>query len=310
MRLRPSLVSALIAIATALAGPRPAGAQQLLLASNDNTSYGSYAVGWPASVIAFRFTAPPGATIAAAQVFTGNTAPSPHTLELRDHDASTGLPGTLLGPAAGWTTFHARCWQGAAFAQPLALTAGQDYWLVWRVTGMFPQHSVSADGNPANVLVETRISDGNTWHAQAFVPGKFRLFAPYAAGSTLAFGTAKPGTHGNPTIGLSGWPAVGSVIDVWLDDAVRRQTAVLLVGQPVGAGIVFPFGTSWTTADVALFTTTVTQTSPFVGGACWSFYVPNVAAAVGFPLTFQWGILDPLALDGIAHTAAVMALLQ
>jgi pimeloyl-ACP methyl ester carboxylesterase len=32
-------------------------AQQLVLASNDNPSYGPYAVGWPASVIGFRFTA-------------------------------------------------------------------------------------------------------------------------------------------------------------------------------------------------------------------------------------------------------------
>ena len=108
MRLHSFSVPALVAIA-ALAVPRPAGAQQLLLARNDNTSYGSYAVGWPASVIAFRFTAPPGAAVAAAQVFTGNTTPAPHTLELRDHDAATGLPGTLLGPAAGWTTIHARC---------------------------------------------------------------------------------------------------------------------------------------------------------------------------------------------------------
>jgi hypothetical protein len=293
-----------------LAAAAAAPAQQLSFARNDNTSYGSYAVGWPASVIAFRFTAPAPMAVAAAQVFTGNTAPAPHTLELRDHDLGTGLPGALLGAAGGWTTTHARCWQGPTLPQIVGLAGGQDYWLVWRVTGMFPQHSVAADGNPANVPVETRISDGNSWHGQAMLPGKFRLFAPYPAGATFAFGSAQAGTHGNPSIGISGWPAVGSAIDVWLDDAVRRQPAVLLVGLPAPAGIVFPFGTSWTTAEVALFTTTVTQSSPFVGGATWSFFVPDVPAAVGFPLTFQWGVVDPLAASGIAHTGAVTALLQ
>jgi hypothetical protein len=38
--------------------------------------------------------------------------------------------------------------------------------------------------------------------------------------------------------------------------------------------------------------------------------VPNTPAAVGLPLSFQWGVLDPAAADGLAHTSAVTALLQ
>ena len=308
MRRLPVLVPRVLVAAFALAAATPA--QQLFFAQNDNTSYGNLAVGWPAAVLAFRFTAPANATIAAAEVFTGNATPSPHTLEVRTHDLATGLPGMLLGQPGSWTTLHTRCWQGATLAQPAAVTAGQDYWLVWRVTGMFPQHSVSADGNPANVVTEVRVSDGSSWFGQAFLAAKFRLFTPYAAGATVAFGTGKPGQYGEPLIGLSGWPALGSPIDVWLDSAGRRETAVLLLGQPVPAGIVFPFATSWTTAEALLLLQTVTQTSPLNGGLSFSFFVPNLPIASGYPLTFQWAVLDPLAADGISHTSAVTAVLQ
>ncbi|MGE3173812.1 MAG: hypothetical protein AB7O97_14395 [Planctomycetota bacterium] len=303
MSLRARAAFLLLALAAA------APAQQLWLAQNDDTSYGNLAVGWPASVLAFRFTAPTTDVVAAAQVFTGNAAPAPHTLELRDHDAVTGLPGTLLGPAGGWTTVHARCWQGAVLPQPVVLVGGQDYWLVWRTSGMFHQHSVSADA-PGNTLGEVRISDGVTWHAQATLAGKFRLFTPYAAGSTQPFGVAKPGQYGAPAIGCSSWPALGSPLDLWLDDAARRQPALLLIGAPVPAGIPLPFGTSWTTADLAFFTLTNTHSSPFVGGATLSLPVPNDPGFAGVTLGFQWGVLDPLAADGIAHSAALQIALQ
>jgi hypothetical protein len=288
-------------------------AQQLALAQNDNLSYGGYAVGWPSSVIAFRFTAPAGLVVDAAQVFTGNQSPATHTVEIRTRNATTGLPDQVVGQPGTWSVVHARCWQGTRFAQPAVLAAG-DYFLVWSVTGMFPQHSVSADTYPGNVLIEARYSDGNTWHAQSMVPAKFRLFGPYAAGTTSAYGTAKPGIYGDPTIGLSGWPAVGSPIDVWLDNAARVAStappnAVLLIGWPT-SGIVFPFATIWVTGDVLLFLQTRLHTSPTSGATSYTLFVPNTPAAAGLPLSFQWGVLDVAAADGIAHTSAVTALLQ
>jgi hypothetical protein len=300
-------LSVLTLSAMALLAPS-AAAQQLWFAQNDDTTYGSFAVGWPASVLGFRFTAPGNATITGAQVFTGNTAPSPHTLELRAHDGITGLPGALLGPAGTWTTLHTRCWQGPTL-QPVALTGGQDYWLVWRVTGMFPQHSVSAD-SATNTLSEVRVSDGNSWHAQATLAAKFRLFSDYPPGFTIQYGTAKPGTYGDPTMGLSGWPAVGNPLDLWLDNCVRRQPAFLLFGSAVFAGIALPIGISWTTVDQAIFIPqTVTQSSPFVGGATLTLMVPNDPWFAGQSVAFQWAILDPVAADGIAHTDAVLAVL-
>lgn len=285
-------------------------AQQLWLSRNDNASYGPYAVGWPSSVIAFRFMAQTAATVVAAQVFTGNQSPSPHSLELRLHDGATGLPGALLGAAGTWTSIHARCWQGTTLPQPVPLAAGQDCWLVWRVSGMFPQHSVSDDFHPANVLVETRYSDGSSWHAQAMVAAKFRLFTAHAAGPVTSFGTSKPGTFGAPTIGVSGYASLGSPIDVWLDDAARRVTAVLLLGVPIPGGLPLPLGTLYSTADATIWLSTALHTSPSVGAASHSFFVPNLPAAAGFPLTFQWAVFDPAAAQGLAHSAAVTAVLQ
>jgi hypothetical protein len=168
-------------------------AQQLVYSQNDNTTYNNSAVGWPSSVIAFRFTSTTTQVLDAAQVFTGNQTPAPHSVEIRTRNTTTGLPDQLVGQPGAWTSVHARSWQGAQFAQPAVLNANTDYFLVWRVQGMFPQHSVSADNLPTNVLTEVRYSDGSTWHAMAMAAAKFRLFAPYAAGTTNAFGTSKPG---------------------------------------------------------------------------------------------------------------------
>jgi len=38
--------------------------------------------------------------------------------------------------------------------------------------------------------------------------------------------------------------------------------------------------------------------------------VPNTPAAIGFPLSFQWGVFDPAALDGFSHTGGATALIN
>ena len=83
-------------------------AQQLVQAQNDNLSYGNYAVGWPSSVIAFRFTNTNATTLDAAQVFTGNQSGASHTLEIRTLHPTTGLPDQLVGQPGTWNVVHAR----------------------------------------------------------------------------------------------------------------------------------------------------------------------------------------------------------
>ena len=296
----------LLALVVALAAAVPA--QRLAFSQNDNLSYGGYAVGWPASVIGFRFTAN-APILVAAQIFTGNQPPAAHTLEIRTRNATTGLPDQLVGAPGAWSTVHARCWQGAQFATPSNLTVGQDYFLVWRVTGMFHQHSLSADTEPSNVLLETRISDGTSWNAVSQQAGKFRLFAPHSAGVNSTYGTGKAGQYGVPTIGLSGWPTLGSPIDVWLDSAARNVLAVLVLGTPL-PGVPVGFATLWVTPDVLVTTTTRLHSNPTSGAASYTLAVPNTPNALGFPLSFQWGVFDVLALDGFSHTGAATALIN
>lgn len=299
-------LASLFALALAL----PATAQQLWFAQNDNQSYGSYAAGWPASVIAFRFTAPANAVIAAAEVFTGNQTPSPHSVEIAAHDPVTNNPGALLGQPGSFTSTSARSWQGAALAQPAPVVQGSDYWLIWRVGGMFPQHSLSADNNPANVLVDMRVSDGTSWHASTMQAGKFRLFTPATAGSVAAFGAGKAGQYGVPTMGVAGFPSVGGTIDVWLAGAARRQPALLFLGWPIPAGIAWPFATQYTTSDLFLLFTTETLTSPLSGGASTTLHVPNLPALSGMGLALQWAVFDPQAQAGISHTDAATVSIQ
>src|SRR5690606_13993112 len=120
-----------LARAAVVAVPSMLHAQQLAAAVNDNPSYSNNAVGWPASVLAFRFTATMP-VVDAAQVFTGNQPPALHTVEIRTRNATTGLPDQLVGQPGQWSTTHTRCFQGAAFAQPANLIVGDDYFLVWR----------------------------------------------------------------------------------------------------------------------------------------------------------------------------------
>lgn len=305
--MRP-FVTLFFAVLSLLASQAPLRAQQLWHSQNDNNTYGNLAVGWPAAVLGFRFTAPSAATVTAAQVFTGNATPDLHTLELRAHDPVTGLPGALLGPAGSWNLQHTRSFQGVLLPQPIALAGGQDYWLVWRVQGMFPQHSVAAD-SPSNTLSEVRVNDGTSWFAVSNLAAKFRLFTQHAYGTSTTFGVGKPGQYGVPSIAASAWPAVGSPLDITIDNCARRQPSLLLLGLPIPSGIPIGIGTLYTTADTSLFLTTNLQ-STFNGGAAMTFFVPNDPGLANVPVAFQWAVVDPVAADGLSHTAGLQVVLQ
>jgi len=298
----------LVAVLPALAAAAPA--QQLSLAINDGPSYASTTTG--GRDYAFRFTAN-APILVAAQVFTGDTQPHPHTLTIYSRHPTTGLPDQPISLPAQWTVASARCWQGATFPAPVPLSIGVDYFLFWRAG--FSQHSL-APYDPSNPpqLVEMHQSIGSLWLFAANAPAKFRLFVPYSAGPTSAYGTGKAGEHGVPTIGLHGWPALGSPIDVWLGDAARQVPAVLVLGTPIPGGVPLGFANLFVTPDVLLVLPTETnfpELGPLLtGGASTTVAVPNMPSAVGFPLSFQWGVFDPLALDGFSHTSAMTALIN
>ena len=297
----------LVAVLLALAA---APAQQLSFAVNDGPAYANTTTG--GRDYAFRFTAN-APILVAAQVFTGDTQPHPHTLTIYSRDQHTGRPDQPISLPAQWTVTGARCWQGATFPAPVPLTIGVDYFLFWHAG--FSQNSVAAydPSNPPQ-MVETHHIISGFWLGSGISPAKFRLFAPYSAGAMSAYGTGKAGEHGVPTIGLHGWPALGSPIDVWLGDAARQVPAVLVVGTPIPGGVPLGFVNLFVTPDALLVLPTETNfpdLGPLLtGGASTTVLVPNMPSAVGFPLSFQWGVFDPLALDGFSHTSAVTALIN
>ena len=305
------MLRSLLSLALALLGAgAEVRAQQLWLSQNDETTYNNSAVGWPASVIAFRFTAPSSASLVGAQIFTGNASPAVQTLELRADDPLTGLPGILLGPQASWTLVHTRSWQGATWPHPALVTAGQTYWLVWRVGGMFPQHSVSADTTPGRVLSEVRVSDGINYFAQSPLAAKFRLYTAHQGGTATPFGQAKPGQYGDPQIAVAGWQSIGAPLDVLLDMAARLQPALLFAGLPIQPGVPIGVGTIYTTSELVWLVTTRLQSNPSSGGYDLTIPTPNDPGLAGIPIGLQWAVLDPLAQDGLSHSAAVEVTLQ
>jgi hypothetical protein len=85
---------------------------------------------------------------------------------------------------------------------------------------------------------------------------------------------------------------------------------LLLIGWPIPSGMPFPFANVFVTGDVIVFLQTRLHTNPTAGAVSYSFFVPNTPAALGLDLSFQWGVLDPAAADGLSHTSAVTAVLQ
>ena len=195
----------------------------------------------------------------------------------------------------------------------MGLGIGRDYFLVWHAG--FSQHSL-APYDPSNPpqMVEVHHIISGFWLLSGIGPAKFRLFAPYPAGPTSAFGTGKAGEHGVPTIGLHGWPSLGSPIDVWLAGAARNVPALLVAGTPIPGGVPLGFANLFVTPDALLLLPTETNfpdlAPVLTGGASTSVLVPSLPSAIGFPLSFQWGVFDPLALDGFSHTSAVTALIN
>lgn len=300
--MRTALLVALLSLAADLA------AQRLALAINDDDSHNpGSAIGWPSGTVAMKFVPAANLQAAAAEIFTGNGTGT-NRLAIWGHDAANDRPSAPLALPASWSMVAARCWQGAAFAAPVPLAGGTTFWLVWDVVN-FAQNSVAATTVTPNVDVRVSADGGASWHAAVVWAAKLRIHEPHPTGTVLTYGAAKPGVHGDPRIDISGWPSVGNAFDVWVDDTARNVPALLLIGLP--ANVPLPFATVLVDPGPVLFFTTRFGTTPsFRGTATHTFRVPNLPAAAGFPLSFQWGVFDPAAADGLSHTAAVTALLQ
>lgn len=303
---------ALSSLAALLGGAitAPLDAQRLAYALNDDGLLaGSTALGWPVAQAAFKGVAPRALQVTAAQVLTGESS-GQMRIELWSHDPVGNRPLASLGAGGAWTMTRVNCWQGASFAQPVALSAGQEYWLVWWTT-MFCQASFSSAAPNTDYCFSA--DGGFSWQQSA--PGvnysqacKFRLYEAGNVGTTLLYGTGKPGTGGLvPAIAVSGWPAIGNPLDVTLDLAARRVPAVLFAGSqwnaplgPVGTLLVLPV------LDFAATTVSIVSPAPIAGAATLSFPVPLDPTLRGGQVALQWWVLDAGAVESLTHSEGAL----
>lgn len=123
--------------------------------------------------------------------------------------------------------------------------------------------------------------------------------APTGAGRFVGWGQALAGTHGLPVLRGSGTVAANQNITVAMSGGLENAPCVQVVGflagyMPLVGGVLIP------NPDVVLFT----YTSP-TGQASLSLQWPAVAPPFG--VFFQYGVFDPMALQGVSMSNALQA---
>lgn len=234
------------------------------------------------------------------EVFTGNV-PGLNSLAIWTHDAANNRPGTQLG-IANWNGPSSVGWQGANFAAPIALAAGQDFWLVWG-----PQNGAQISAERFNSTTGQQyrgsFDGGQSWNGP-FVnyDWKYRLWCN-PVGSFSIFGTSCAGSgRTRPTISASGTPSIGQGITISLSNALANAPARLFLGlsDQFTGGVVplpydlTPFGAPGCMIWVDLLAEAAMSTDG-VGAASLNLTVPNVPALIGAEFFGQWMVIDAAA---------------
>jgi hypothetical protein len=123
------------------------------------------------------------------------------------------------------------------------------------------------------------------------------------SGRIEGYGAAQcAGSNGNPAIGWSGVPAIGSSYDVWVTAAAAQQHAVLVLGQSntlwAGLSLPFPFEQIGGGPGCLLYAsaeTTLAAATDASGTAALTVQVPHQLALVAGTYYHTWVIFDPLA---------------
>jgi hypothetical protein len=283
------------------------GQQQCAARNDDNTLVTNTTMGGPNLLFGMRLIAEANYTIAAIQVPTG-LLDGPGSMAIYDHDAGNDRPNQNISGTGAYTQCRVISWQGAALPTPIAVTQGQVFWVVWGMpNGSRTPLSTNAVGD---VPYRGSFDGGLTWNGQnngatpwPARPYKIRLFCPYPTNPLQPIGVGKTGTNGVPVLHVTGWSAQGNELDINLKQAAPAVPAILAVGthaQFQVPGI----------ADVYVnpILTVVVTTSGTAGRGVGTAGLPLVIPArgtAGFPLAVQWFVLDPIALNGIAHTAGI-----
>ncbi|MCA8953621.1 MAG: hypothetical protein KDE27_29180 [Planctomycetes bacterium] len=213
---------ALLALAAAL----PAQAAIVHSAFDTPAYEDSRSMGGPNLLLAIQLTMPVSAVVTRAEIFTGERS-GLNTLAIWTHDPNTNAPGTQLG-IGSWEMTSNNSWQGAPIANPVPLSTGQTFWLVWG-----PQNAAQASSEGTGAGAQPyrgSFNGGASWNGPFMsVQWKFRLWAG-PAGHYEIFGSGCSGSSGVPRLAWDDLPTAGSSFDLLLDNGPLSGSALLGFG--------------------------------------------------------------------------------
>lgn len=267
--------------------------------SNNNNYLSGGSMGGPNLWLAIQITAASTYTATRIEFFTGNST-GLNSVSLWTHDAVTNTPQAMLGQGS-WMMAWNRTWQGANLTQPVTLTQGQTYWLMWApINGA--QSSIETNSG-GSLLYRGSFNNGGTWNGPFMGPQwKLRIYCG-APGHYEVFGTGCAGvTRTIPRLGFWGIPTVGASSQILLTGGVPNDFALLVVGDsntasgpnplPFDLGALGAPGCLLRAAPVA---TVFTPTDAVTGEAVLSLAIPPNGALAGLRFYNQWFVHDAAA---------------
>lgn len=157
-----------------------ARAQAPCHAENDGNGYNDMVSMNDGLLLAVRFTPPTDFTCDRIEVFTGDVSGS-SAVAIWSKNPVFNQPGTELSSGL-WVMSNVASWQGASLSQPVPLSAGTDYWMVWTVIGGC-QASLEVPTTADGQYFGWTYDYGNVWHVaqDSSMHWKFRLFGNCSA---------------------------------------------------------------------------------------------------------------------------------
>ncbi|MEO6597621.1 MAG: hypothetical protein ABIP94_22990 [Planctomycetota bacterium] len=262
-------------------------------------------MGGPNLLLAIKTQVPTSFLATRVEVFTGERT-GLNTIALWSHDVANNRPLAPLG-SGSWQMGVTNSWQGAPLLTPIALTAGQDIWVVW---GSQNSSQASVQGNGAGAQpYRGSFDSGATWNGPfQGLQWKFRIWSG-PAGHYESYGAGCSGGAGVPRLSWFGLPLAGTSFDIRLDRAIASTVALLTFGDSnaIANGIPLPLSLQFLGApNCSLLTslnTTVTSLVDVTGEAVLTVSIPPNPTLAGFRFYNQWFCFDAAA-NALGFTAS------
>lgn len=260
-------------------------------------------MGGPNLLLAIQTTAPMAYGANRIEMFTGNGT-GVNSVAIWGNDPVGNLP---LAPVATgtWSMSAVPGWQGANLFPPVALNAGDVFWVVW---GCINGSLGSTEGNGAGAQpYRGSFNGGATWNGPfQSRRWKFRIFCGGLSGQYEQFGTAScRGSSGTPRLGWDGIPNLGTSLEVRLRGASSGALAILGIGLSdtlwLGSALpapLQPFGGGTCTVLAAVDGSIVAVADPS-GAASAIIALPAAGSLVGLSFFDQWWVADAATALGL-----------